>query len=285
MNSHIHDLIYSITPRGIRYYRYFKHIKGRYPNLFFPKDYCDYIFQDNFWGNHDKHAYLADKYRVREYVESKGLSILLTKLYGVWEHAEDIDFNLLPNQFALKCNHSCGMNIICYDKSKLDIPATINQLNSWLSSKHPRRHERHYYKIKPMIICEELIPNNRDGFFPMDYKIHCANGRPVFVQCCLERSAEDEGKRVIYSTSWEDLHYVIQDKHYTKVTVERPKHLPEMLEYASILSEGLRYARIDLYDTDDRVIFREITLTPMGGWLTYFKQEALDLMGREIRKK
>ena len=27
----------------------------------------------------------------------------------------------------------------------------------------------------------------------------------------------------------------------------------------------------------------EITLTPMGGWLTYFTPEALDVMGREIR--
>ena len=57
-----------------------------------------------------------------------------------------------------------------------------------------------------------------------------------------------------------------------------------MLGIASKLSNGLDYARIDLYDTDARVIFGEITLTPMGGWLTYFKKEALNLMGKEIRQ-
>lgn len=284
MNKRIHDFLHSITPWGVRYYRYFKQIKGRYPRLFFPRDYSDYIFHDNFWGRHDKHAYLADKYKVRDYVKSKGLEHLLTKLYGVWEHAEDIDFSQLPNQFALKCNHSCGMNIICYDKSQLDIPSAVKQLNEWLSIKHPRLHERHYHRIKPLIICEELIPNNQDGFFPMDYKIHCANGRPVFIQCCFERTTDDPGKRVILSPDWENLHFVKEEAHYSDTIINRPKHLKEMLEYASILSKGLRYARIDLYDTDDRVLFGEITLTPMGGWLSYFTQDALDLMGREIRK-
>ena len=36
---------------------------------------------------------LADKYKVRAYVEDKGLKELLVEIYGVWEHAEDIDFD------------------------------------------------------------------------------------------------------------------------------------------------------------------------------------------------
>ena len=123
-----------------------------------------------------------------------------------------------------------------------------------------------------------------DGFFPMDYKIHCANGKPVFIQCCFERTSGDAGRRVIYDTNWKNLHYILNDSHYSNEEVERPKHLSEMLKAASVLSKGLKYARMDFYDTDKRVIFGEITLTPMGGWLSYFKQEALDLMGKAIRE-
>lgn len=36
---------------------------------------------------------LADKYRVREYVEQCGLGWMLNELYGVWESAEEIDFS------------------------------------------------------------------------------------------------------------------------------------------------------------------------------------------------
>ena len=270
-------------PFHLRYFFTFCLTKRRFPHIILKKDYCDYIFWDCFWGRHDKHAFLADKLEVRKFVEERGLNSILTKLYGAWDDANKINFESLPNQFALKCNHSCGMNIICFDKSKLNIEETKKQLNEWLKMKHPVFQERHYFKIKPMIICEELIPNNEDGFFPMDYKIHCANGKPVFIQCCFERTDEDAGRRVIYDTNWNNLHYILNDSHYSNEEVERPKHLKEMLNAASTLSKGLRYARMDFYDTDSRVIFGEVTLTPMGGWLSYFKQEALDQMGKAIR--
>lgn len=279
------DKILSTLPWQIRYFIDFKDIKGRYPRLLGSKmDYSDYIFRDNLFGTHNKHAYLADKYLVRDYVENRGLANTLTKLYGVWDNADDIDFDKLPTGFALKCNHSCATNIICSDKGTLDKEAARNKLNLWLKRIHPLRFEQHYRKISPKIICEELIPFNSDGSFPTDYKIHCANGEPVFIQCCFERTSSDAGRRVIYDTKWNNLHYVINDSHYSDEEFEKPKHLKEMLEYAAILSKGLKYARVDFYDTDDRVIFGEITLTPMGGWLIYFKQEALDFMGKKIRE-
>lgn len=270
-------------PFRLRYVLSFRADVGYWPHLLFPRDYRDFIFRDNFLNRHKKHAYLADKLEVRKYVEERGLSNSLTRLYGAWSDADMIDFDSLPNQFALKCNHSCGMNIIVTDKNKLDIDATRKQLNEWLHTKHPIYFERHYNYIKPMVICEELIPNDKDGFFPMDYKIHCANGKPVFIQCCFERTNDDVGRRVIYSTDWKNLHYVLNDDHYTEIELPRPKHLDELLRAAAILSEGLDYARVDFYDTETRIIFGEVTLTPMGGLLSYFSQEAVELMGKAIR--
>ena len=37
----------------------------------------------------------SDKYRVREYVKSKGLEDILIPLLGVWDKAEDVDFESL----------------------------------------------------------------------------------------------------------------------------------------------------------------------------------------------
>lgn len=276
--------ILKFVPWRLKYIIDFRDIKGRLPRFWGSKmDYSDYIFRDNFFGRHNRHAFLADKYKVRSYVESKGLGHILTKLYGVWTNPEEIDFNKLPKGFALKCNHSCATNIICQDKRLLNQKDAIAKLKEWVKQVHPIRFEQHYRKITPVVICEELIPYNADGSFPTDYKIHCANGKPIFIQCCFERTTSDVGRRVIYDTEWNNLHYVVNDSHYSDEEFERPKHLKEMLEYASILSQGLKYARIDFYDTDDRVIFGEVTLTPMGGWLSYFKQDALDIMGKYIR--
>lgn len=272
------------SPLFIKYPVHYRIVKGHWPHLLFPKDYSDFIVRDNYFGRHNKHAYLADKLEVRKYVESKGLGDILVPLLGYWDEASKVDFGSLPNQFAIKCNHSCGMNIICYDKSKLDIESARKQLDEWMHTKHSIFFEQHYQHIKPMILAEALIPSNSDGFFPTDYKFHCANGKPILIQCCLERTEESVGKRVIYSPEWKRLPYTTHDYHYTDEEVEKPKHLPEMLKVASILSKGLDYARIDLYDTDNGVLFGEVTLTPMGGWLDFFTQEAKDVMGKAIKE-
>ena len=272
-----------LLPWKVWYYIDYASAKKRLPSFTNPKDYSDYIFRDNILGRHNQHAFLADKVAVREYVKQRGLEHILTTVYGVWDNADKIDFSILPDGFALKCNHSCATNIICLDKSKLDIDEARKKLNAWLKMKHPIRFEQHYRNIQPLIYCEELIPCNEDGSFPTDYKIHCANGEPVFIQCCFERTTGDAGRRVIYDPEWKNLHYVVNDSHYSDEDFPKPYHLKEMLEYASILSKGLDYARVDFYDIPERVIFGEVTLTPMGGWLSYFKQEALDVMGQKIR--
>lgn len=284
-NRIISKIYNNYLPWRVWYFCEYIKRKHEIPNLLDPQNYSQYIFRDNILGRHNKHAYLADKYRVRDYVAEKGLSGILTRLYGAWDDANAIDFSTLPNGFAIKCNHSCGMNIICQDKNTLDIEVTRNQLNEWLKTTHEEPFEQHYKQIKPMIICEELIPCNEDGSFPYDYKIHCANGKPIYIQCCFERTSNSVGFREIYSPDWKNLHYVVKDYHYAEEEVPRPKHLDEMLKYASILSKGLQYARVDFYDTEDRVIFGEITLTPMGGWLSYFTKEALCVMGNAIKNK
>ncbi|MGP4129919.1 hypothetical protein OJE16_09160 [Pantoea tagorei] len=82
--------------------------------------------------DNDIYTLCADKYKVREYVSSKGCGEILNDLYGVYDNPQDIDYRALPEKFALKCNHGAGYNIICSDKARLDIEKTNRQLNRWL---------------------------------------------------------------------------------------------------------------------------------------------------------
>lgn len=67
---------------------------------------------------------MADKYLAKKYVASKIGDEYVVPLIGVWDNPEDIDFNTLPDQFVLKCNHNSGTGMyICVDKSKMNIVA------------------------------------------------------------------------------------------------------------------------------------------------------------------
>ena len=72
----------------------------------------------------------VDKYEVRSYVEEKGLGDILTKCYGVFEKAEDVDFDSLPQSFVIKDTLGSGGNsvIIVKDKDKLDKAVCLKKM-------------------------------------------------------------------------------------------------------------------------------------------------------------
>ena len=54
----------------------------------------------------------TDKYAVRDYIREKGLEdILIPVVGGPWENVEDVDFDSLPDSFALKATHGCKWQI------------------------------------------------------------------------------------------------------------------------------------------------------------------------------
>ena len=93
---------------------YFKHELGYKLNLQNPTTFNEKLTWLKLyeWPNNPKAIQCADKYAVRSYIESVGKGEILNDLIGVWDSAKKIDWNSLPNQFALKCNHGCGYNCI-----------------------------------------------------------------------------------------------------------------------------------------------------------------------------
>jgi hypothetical protein len=55
---------------------------------------------------------LADKYLVREWIKDTIGEEYLVPLLGVWDRFEEIDFDKLPENYVLKCNHGSGMNLV-----------------------------------------------------------------------------------------------------------------------------------------------------------------------------
>ena len=283
MNQILNRIIVRL-PEKLRYFISFSIYIKRIPNLINPRDYQEYIFKDILFNRNHKRYLFADKYRVREIVQSKGLGHILPEIYGCWQDADQIQFDELPGKFIIKTNHSCGFNIICHNKDKLDQELVRRKLNEWLKLKHQVYFETHYHKIKPVVFCEELI-DDKKGFVPIDYKFHCAHGEPVFILAVNNRFVNGRGGRLLFDTNWNKLDFIRNKENEAEAVISRPQNLDKMIEYARILSAGMNYVRIDLYDTGEKVYFGEFTLTPLAGILFYYTNEALKYMGDRIRNK
>ncbi|MEZ3499447.1 ATP-grasp fold amidoligase family protein [Pantoea sp. KPR_PJ] len=224
----------------------------------------------------------ADKYKVREYVSSKGCGDILNELYGVYDSPEHINYDALPEKFALKCNHGAGYNIICDDKSALDTEKTNRQLGKWLREDFSSLFvEPQYKKIERKILCEKFIENERGGF-PDDYKFYCFNGKPYAVMVCKERE-KGTPKFYYFDMNWnplpfEDTVELISKNDYPAM----PDGFMKMKAYAIKLASDFKFVRIDFYLLNGDVIFGELTFTPSAG-LDVTLQEADVILGSQLK--
>lgn len=225
---------------------------------------------------------LADKYRVREYVISRGLGELLVPLYGVYDSADDIRFEELPDSFVVKSNNGYGTVIIVRDKCAVDVAAMRRELARWLRTSFGRvTAEPHYLRIKPRIVIEKLLSDR-----PLtDYKMWCIGGKVRVCLTCSDRNPHThEAKLGVYEVpSWRRRPDLLTAPFRNDIEVSCPRRLSDMIRYAEILSEGFPVVRVDFYEVDGCVYFGEMTFTSAAGRMTYFTDEFQREMGDLVR--
>ena len=237
-------------------------------NLKNPRRYTEKIQWYKLFYRNDKMPICVDKYRVREYIEEKGLSDILVKLYGVYDKPEDIDFSALPDKFILKTTNGSGTNIICKNKAELDKEEVMSKITSFFNQTSSSAGREWTYGLSEQrIIIEELLEDpDTDDKSICDYKFLCFNGKPEYVVYDVDRFTSH--KRNIYDTEWNDLHIAsdcpCSDKEYKK-----PETLDEMLRIAKILCADFPAVRVDLYSIGGKIYFGELTFFPWSGYVIY----------------
>ncbi len=207
------------------------------------------------------HTYV-DKYAVREYVKNKVGEKNLIEIYGVYERAEDIDFQKLPNQFVLKANHGSNMTYFCHDKSTIDEDQVRKICNKWLKIDYSKTaREANYRGIQPRILCERLLVDV-EGKIPRDYKFFCSHGRVKAIQVDIDRFTNHT--RNFYDSQWNVIPIrMIYPNCKTKI--KKPIVLEEMIRLAETLSSDFTFVRVDLYEESGHIYFGELTFTPEAG--------------------
>ena len=208
----------------------------------------------------------ADKYAVRQYIKERGCSDLLVPLIAAYDKVEDINWEDLPQAFAMKWNFGSGFNIICPDKSKLDIEATKRKMKKWGKDKtcYLNFSEMHYKAMPRKIVVEEYLKPEH-GVQPDDYKIYCFNGVPKYILLCTGREF-GRPKFYFFDENW-TLARINRDSKAAPegFTYPRPSCLDKLLESARTLSEPFKFVRADFYVVNGKVYFGELTFTPNAG--------------------
>ena len=252
---------------------YFK--MGMPLNLKAPKTFNEKLQWLKLHDCRPEYTRMVDKYEAKKYVAGIIGEQYIIPTLGVWDSVEDINFDLLPQQFVLKCTHDSGGVVVCSDKTKLDVSKAKRKLKKglrknffWQSREYP------YRNVKPRIIAEKYLSVDKECGLE-DYKVHSFNGVPRFILVCRDRFSPSGLKEDFYSDKWEHLEVKRKDKD-NPGGVEQPQNLQEMLELTRKLSKDMPFARCDFYNIKGKLYFGEITLYPASG-TDDFVPESYDL--------
>lgn len=255
---------------------------GRKLNLENPKTYSEKLQWIKLNYKNKLLPICADKYKVRQFVKKCGCENILTKLLWEGYNPCDIPFEDLPQKFVIKVTHGSGMIIICKNKNELNIPKTIRTLKRRLKEKYlPCYGEWFYGVIKPRIVIEEFLDDGK-GYSPVDYKIYCFHGEPKYIIAHVDRFTNYRSN--IYDLEWNPIQNInISLKEMDpNLTVEKPKELDQLLEYARILSKHFIHVRVDLYILNSKIYFGELTFTSDSGFVTINPIEMEEKIGSWI---
>jgi len=206
-------------------------------------------------------AKIVDKILLHEYskkILGKDICVPIIKIYN---STEDLDLNELPNKFVLKYNHGSAMNILCNNKSNLNLNNTKKLLNQWKNINYGLvGFEYQYLNIKRKLFAEKYLCDDAK-----DYKIYCFNGEPKFIR--VQKNSFDNSFKInnYYNLDWTLNEIETNLPHYYRrpeIKFKKPKNLNLMLEYAKKLSKEFVFVRVDLYEIEDIVYLGELTFSP-----------------------
>ena len=251
-------------------------------NLDNPQTFSEKLQWLKLYNRKPEYTQMVDKVGAKEYVAKIIGEEYIIPTIGVWDSVDDIDFDKLPNQFVLKTTHGGGNTgvVICRDKANFDIAEAKRKLNKSLRQDiYTLFREWPYKDVKKRIIAEDVI----GGDDISDYKFSCYNGVATDVMICMDRTSGDT-KFYFWDANWNLLRYNKRGKATpADFHISQPKNLDKMFEIAGILSQGIPYLRVDLYNIDGKIYFGEMTFFPQSGFDSNLLTETELLFGSRIK--
>lgn len=251
---------------------------GQELNLENPSTYTEKLQWLKLYDHRPEYTQMVDKYAVKEYIAEIIGEEYVIPLLGVWDRAEDIDFDRLPQQFVLKTTHDSGGLVVCKDKDQLNIPAAKRKLGHFLKRNYYDHNREWPYKNVPhRIIAEHYMEDSQQGEL-RDYKFFTFGGVPKVLYIAQGRGTGGETVADFFDMEFNHLPFTI-DHDMAPVPPEKPVNFELMKELAAKLSAGTPQLRVDFYEVDGKVYFGEMTFFHCSGMESFHPEQWDQIFG------
>ena len=227
----------------------------------------------------DAYSQMVDKVGAKDYVAQLVGEEYIIPTLAVYNSVDEIDFDVLPDQFVLKTTHDSQSAIICTDKYAFDKSKALKKIKRklkvqyyWYSREYP------YKNVPPRIIAEKYM-GELGAEDMIDYKFFCFNGQPKYCQVIKNRSTNETID--FFDEKWQHQGFygLTQGVKQSLNPIQKPQNYDKMLDIARVLSRNIPFVRVDLYNVNGKIYFGEMTFFPNGGFGTFTPQKWNQILG------
>lgn len=243
-------------------------------NLSHPKTFSEKLQWLKIFHRKVEYSDYVDKYNVRFHISRTLGNDYLIPLIAVHESVEEIKWELLPNEFVLKCTHGSHANIFCVNKKSLNIDRAKSRLRYWMNKNWYWFGREYPYKfVKPRIICEKLLKEKNGNAYLTDYKIFCFNGKPKYCQIIKNRGQNDETID-FFDRYWNHMPFTgLRNLPRSAHHIDKPKNYELLFDLAEKISNEFLFVRVDFYCVGNDIFFGELTFFPTSGFGKFYPEE------------
>lgn len=279
MGQVIKRIIFKKMPDKMFIKRQYRQEIGEKLNLKSPKTFTEKMQWLKLYNRKPLYTVMVDKFAVKEYVADLIGNEYVIPTLGVWNRYDEIDFDVLPDKFVLKCTHDSGSVRVIKDKCTID----HNKMNSFFAQKLAYNYfynsrEWPYKNVNPRIIAEPFIEDDLNPELRV-YKVFNFSGVPKIIQMITGDKTDHEYINY-YDTKWNLLD--LQQNYPNGPIDEKPECLEDILDLSAKLSQDLPFVRTDFYMVDGKVLFSEFTFFSDAGMVNFEPEEWNAILGDMI---
>lgn len=226
---------------------------------------------------------LADKYRMKDYVRTNIGFQYVVPTIAVYDSVDQIDWDILPDKFVIKCNHDAASSLFCKNKDTFDRENAKRLLSIFLKRNYYRYENKQwaYKNIKPVILVEPYL-QNEDGTDIIDYKFYSYGGELMYFMYSIGE-AKHQVRNVKLNVEKQLIdQYFKKDCQLSQDDIKLPSNIDEMIDIARKEGQKFPHLRLDMYNIDGKIYIGEYTFYSNGGFINIYVDEYSQMLADKI---
>ena len=208
--------------------------------------------------NRELTTLVCDAWESRAWAASRIGWDCIPDAWGPWKSFDEIDFDVLPDSFVLRCSHCPDLSLEVKDRDTSSLDAARRQIEVWLSGNfaYTEDHRTELRDIEPLVFAEELPTVDEEA-----YSLWCFGGEVQLIQ--------PVGKSALYSAEWKLKPYScgVPDQ---KEADTRPGNLAELVHVTTSVADGLDFVMVTMgVCKNGRVLLRGLSVSPYAGFVNW----------------